>query len=159
MKLGKKAWLGLVAVVLLAGVAFIVLEYFAPQPTQRVDDTSGAAQLANRQALQSGSFSGADAAHDVSGKVALFETDSGKVLRFSDYEATSGPDVFFYISPTSEFDETKARQLAVPGGLGEGQATLRGNFGVPLPDDASDFSVVIVWCKRFGVKFGEARLQ
>jgi hypothetical protein len=51
--------------------------------------------------------------------------------------------------------------VLVPGGIGEGQATLRGNFSVPLPKavDSEQHTRVVVWCQRFGVKFGEAALE
>ena len=81
------------------------------------------------------------------------------MLRFRNYEATPGPDVFFYLAQMGDFDPDRALRLAVPGGAGEGQATLRGNFSVEVPSATPEFSRIVVWCKRFGVQFGAATLK
>lgn len=149
----------LVAAIAVAGTGIILIEYFAPQPTLEVDDTAGYELVKDAPILKAGLFSSADDAHEVSGEVALYQTAQGRVLRFSEYTATSGPDVFFYLSSDAEFSAERATRLELPGGVGEGQATLRGNFSAPVPADAGAFSKVVVWCKRFGVKFGEATLE
>lgn len=150
----------LVVVALAVGVAVAVgWRYLAPQPSTRVDDVAGAQALANAAPLKAGAFTGADDLHEVTGTVALHETADGRVLRFTSYEATPGPDVFFYLAQLGDFDPDRALRLQVAGGAGEGQATLRGTFSVPIPADAPEFSRVVVWCKRFGVPFGSALLH
>ncbi len=139
--------------------AFIGLKYFAPKGSMIVDHPAPSHSTA---AVASGTFRGADAAHDVSGSVSILRGEGEAHLRFEGYDATNGPDVYLYVSsnPDGAFDEGATRIL-VPGGSEDGQATLRGNFNVPLPDgvDPEQIGSVIVWCKRFGVTFGLAELR
>jgi hypothetical protein len=48
----------------------------------------------------------------------------------------------------------------VPGGAEDGEATLRGNFNVPLPAgfDPAAYQGLAAWCERFDVLFGSAAL-
>jgi hypothetical protein len=141
------------AAVGLAAAVLVYVVYFAPQGTQRVDQAS----IGEVVAVKRGTFAGADAVHEVSGDVVWHPGG----LRFSNYEATSGPDVFFYLSDGTAFEESKAVRVPVLGGHEGAQATLRGNFEVPLPAaaDAGKHTQLVVWCKRFGVQFGSATLQ
>lgn len=151
-------------------VGYLVADaYFLPEASTRVDeplpdammDDHGMDEMAEGMphAVARGTFSGADALHSVSGAVALYEGEDGWFLRFEDYEATDGPDVYFYLVKGDGAVEEGYRVL-VPGGE-EGRATLRGNFNVPLEGDAMDWSAydgVVVWCDRFDVRFGSATL-
>lgn len=147
-----------IAAVVLAGLGYA---YLAPKGTTMVDDAlpDGAEPLA------SGAFSGADAAHRVSGIVTMYRAaDGSHFLRFEDYDATDGPDVFFYLVPAGEgydadgFDGRALKVLVAEGR--NGQATLRGSFNVPLPADLDPaaWGGVAAWCDRFNVLFGDAEL-
>ena len=153
----KRAWLIVTAVGVVSGVGVVGYVYFAPEPSVTADLADR--DLVARKPLKRGTFAGADVAHSVSGQVALHEVDGKRLLLFTGYSATAGPDVYFYLSPGGEFDVDLAERLSVPRGAGEGQANLRGNFTVALPPATRDFSEVVVWCKRFGVKFGSAQLK
>ncbi len=115
-------------------------------------------------ALKAGSFEGADRYHHVSGTVTLYRLEDGSpLLRFEDYDATAGPDVYVYLTPGDPEGsdvEAEGLRVLVPGGAEDGQATLRGNFNVPLPDhvDPDDWSGVAIWCEDFNVLFGGASL-
>ena len=102
--------------------------------------------------LKSGDFASADAVHDVKGSVQLRGAGDRLSLRFTNYDATSGPDVFFYLAHDGTFDPAKALKVRVPDGGTEGQATLRGNFSVPVEGahDPNSYSRLVVWCERFG---------
>lgn len=143
------------------GVAvFIGLKYFAPKGSTTVDQ---AAPSSGATVIASGTFRGADASHDVSGSVSILRGEGETHLRFDGYDATAGPDVYLYVSPNPDgaFDEAAATKILVPGGADDGQATLRGNFNVPLPEgvDPEQIGSVIVWCKRFGITFGLAEVR
>lgn len=136
--------------------AFIGLKYFAPKGSTDVDHEAPADHA---ERLAGGQFSGADAAHHVEGTVTVVRDGDDALLRFEGYDATNGPDVYFYISPDREGEYNEAAtKILVPGGAEDGQATLRGNFNVPLPADIDPETIgsVIVWCKRFSVTFGTA---
>lgn len=109
--------------------------------------------------VATGAFTGADRLHSVSGTVTLYHDAEGAFLRFEDYEATDGPDVYYYLARSGEPIESGIRVL-VPGG-NEGRATLRGNFNVPLEGamDWTTYDTIVVWCDRFDVTFGTAEMM
>lgn len=126
---------------------------FAP----RASDTRDEAAPASSETLTMGTFSGADNVHRVSGTVELLRDERGYVLRFEDYDATAGPDVYFYLTKSGTVDADAVR---VPTDTPSGQATPRGAFNVRVPEgvDATQFSGVAAWCDRFDVAFGGASL-
>ncbi len=142
------------------GAAALAWTFLAPQPTSRRDESFTPQQ--GMRAVASGTFQGADRAHSASGKVTLYQDDRGLVLAFEGYEATSGPLVHFYLSasPDGAFDERTAVKVPVPDGVGGDQATVRGTFSVRAPQGVTPDRAksVVVWCTRFGVAFGHARL-
>lgn len=158
----RRRWTVLVVIGALAalGAGALGWKAFAPQPTERRDDA--ARPPAGATSLGSGTFQGADRAHSASGRVTLYRAPEGAALVFEGYEATSGPRVHFYLSEDAGgvFDPSTAHVVPVPGGVDGDQATLRGTFSVPVPAtiDATKAKSVIVWCTRFGVTFGHARL-
>ena len=157
---------GKLKIVLLAAVPLILIggflawKFLAPQPTRTVNEHIGDAAA---KPLSSGTFSGGDPAHKASGTVTLYRDSKGFFLRFEKYEATSGPAVHFYLSESTEgeFAKNTVKLIPVPGGVDGEQATLRGNFNVRIPAgiDAEKYRSIIVWCTRFGVTFGAAKLS
>ena len=125
--------------------------FFAP----KASDTRDEAAPASSEMLSMGTFSGADAVHHVSGTVELLRDEQGYVLHFEDYDATAGPDVYFYLTKSGTVD---AEAVRLPTDTATGQATLRGSFNVRVPHDvdATQFSGITVWCDRFDVRFGGA---
>lgn len=101
-----------------------------------------------------GNFVGVgDGIHDARGDVFIIESDDGsRFLRFEDFKATNGPDLFVYLAT----DETANDFVS----LGE----LKGNIGnqnymIPPGADLSNYDIVLIWCKQFSVLFGSAELS
>lgn len=114
-------------------------------------------------ALKTGAFQDGDALHHASGTVRIVESDTGRVLRFDDYDATSGPAVYIYLTPTAHAttaNEVEAQGVRILAPSGTGEATLRGDFNIALPADVdvSAYGGVAIWCERFDVLFGYAEL-
>lgn len=150
----------------IAGVALAVLAIglfplFAPKGSVSVDQPPPGAEF---QEAKRGTFRDGAPGHAVSGTVTLLRGPEGDVLRFEDYRATAGPDVYFYLTPSADPRTTRevesGLRVLVPGGDEDGEATLRGNFNVPLPAgfDPAAFRGLAAWCDRFDVLFGSASL-
>lgn len=118
-------------------------------------------------ALRNGSFMGADDFHFARGSVALYQAANGTfLLRFEDYEARDGPDVYLYLTKaagdrSTEAVEGEGLRLRVPGGQADGRATVRGSFNLFLPEgtDALAYGGVTIWCDQFNAFFGHAPLD
>lgn len=105
---------------------------------------------------------GAD--HPASGNVTLYldnETNSW-FLYFQGYKADRGHDVRFFLTPDPD-PKTRDHvelgiQLTVPG---RGPADTRGDFVVPIPDDADPLksSGLVAWDLRFNQRYAVATLQ
>jgi len=155
----------LAGLVLAAGAGFAGWQLFAPKASTTVDQSLMMSSSSEPVAVRSGTLSGADRFHNVEGTVTVFRDGGAYFLRFEDYDATSGPDVYFYLTPSANAGsasevENEGLRVLVPGGASGGQATLRGNFNVPLPADfdATMYNGLVVWCDRFNVEFGRAML-
>jgi hypothetical protein len=101
-----------------------------------------------------GNFVGVgDGIHDVKGEVLIIEADDGsKFLRFENFRATNGPDLFVYLAT----DETASDFV----NLGR----LKGNIGnqnylIPPGVDFTNQDTILIWCKQFSVLFGSAKLS
>ncbi|HEX2226380.1 MAG TPA: DM13 domain-containing protein [Candidatus Binatia bacterium] len=99
-------------------------------------------------------------AHETKGTASIYQLPEGKkVLRFSGFTTSNGPDVQVYLvaaldAPDNE-SVTKAGFIRI--------ADLKGNMGdqnYDLPEgiDLSKYRAVTIWCRRFGVNFGTAPL-
>lgn len=149
--------LGLVALVSIVGAL-----YFLPMPTTTVDE----AAPPDTTVVKTGPYEGADAFHHGSGTVSILRDAEGRHhLRFEAYDARAGPDVYFYLTPRADADSTadveeEGLRVLVPGGARGGQATLRGDFNVPLPYgfDPDRYAALVAWCDRFDERFGTAVL-
>ncbi len=116
--------------------------------------------------LRSGTFQGADDFHFARGTVALHQAANGTyLLRFEGYDAREGPDVYLYLTRSAGDDsaaevEGQGMRLRIPGGEGDGRATVRGSFNVFLPEgtDALAYGGVTIWCDQFNHFFGHAEL-
>ncbi len=148
------------AIAALAIGAWFAWDLFGPKGTTDVNEDLDRSDP-TLTALATGAFRGADSLHKVSGTVTLYDAAEGPFLRFENYEATSGPDVYFYVSTDDggDYNAGTVLRVPVPDGAEDGQATLRGTFNVPLPPGAgTNWASVIVWCDDFSVKFGHASL-
>jgi hypothetical protein len=117
------------------------------------------AALAAPTALETGSF--ASGAHPTSGTATLYKLDDGKtVLRLTNFETSNGPAVHVYLTAATAVngnsDVTSGKFVDLGG--------LKGNVGnqnydVPADIDLSQYHGVSIWCSRFSVNFGYAKLQ
>jgi hypothetical protein len=126
---------------------------------------SEAAVPADATVIKTGTLSGTDAAHDVSGTVMLYRDSNGHFLRFEAYQQTQGPDVFVYLTPAGN-PETKAdikagTKVLIDGGADGGESTKEGTFTQRLPSDFNPdaYNGVSIWCDDFSVPFGSATLS
>lgn len=149
----------LVGLALVAG-GVLAWTQFAPAPSQQRDEAApeGATMVA------AGTFRDGDPLHHASGNVTLLKGDRGFVLRFEGYEATPGPDVFFYLTREAGASTTRAVEgegAKVETDTPSGQATLRGSFNVRVPEgvDPAAFRGIVAWCDTYNVLFGWAPLD
>jgi len=111
------------------------------------------------QVLASGKFH--SVAHDSAGQAAILQLAGGKrVLRFTHFQTSTGPDVRVYLVATTDASDSDTVQKA---GFVEVGA-LKGNIGDQNYEIASDvdlnkYRAVTIWCKRFSVNFATAPLS
>jgi hypothetical protein len=101
-----------------------------------------------------GTFVGVgDGIHDAQGIAKTVPLEDGsKVLRLEDFKATNGPDLYVYLAT-----DTRASEFV---SLGELKAN-NGNQNYEIPDgtDLEKYNKALIWCKTFGVLFGNADLS
>ena len=115
-----------------------------------VDEEMPAASLSTSM----GSFVGVgDGIHDAQGDVLVIESDDGtRFLRFENFKATNGPDLFVYLA-TDETASDFVNLGALKGNIGNQ------NYMIPPGADLSNYDTVLIWCKQFAVLFGSADLS
>lgn len=92
------------------------------------------------------------ALHPATGSVRIIESDGQTIVRYEDYDGTSGPDLYVYL----------AKDLAANEFVSLGPA--RGNKGnmnyvVPEDVDISEYRYVLTWSKRFSTLFDYAEIK
>jgi hypothetical protein len=111
------------------------------------------------QAVSYGMFH--SVAHETRGTATIYDVEGGKrVLRFTDFETSNGPDVQIYLVAAEDASDnetvTKAGFIhlgAMKGNKGDQ------NYDVPADVDLNKYRAVTVWCRRFGVNFATAPLM
>jgi hypothetical protein len=86
--------------------------------------------------------------------------DGKRVLRFTNFETSNGPDVRVYLVAA---DDAKDSDTVKKAGFVE-IGSLKGNIGdqnydLPSDLDLSKYRAVTIWCKRFSVNFATAPLS
>jgi len=151
-------------------IIVIVLWYlFRPERifiSKRVDE--GFPETASVETAQSesspklifkGNFHGV--AHETKGIASIYELPDGKrVVRFTDFETSNGPDVRVYLIAAEDADDSETVKNAGFISLG----SIKGNIGdqnyeLPKDLDLSKYRALTIWCHRFGVNFGTAPLM
>jgi Electron transfer DM13 len=125
---------------------------FGTAPLNSSTDAPGMAQV-----LASGNFH--DVAHKGVGQATIYQIGGKRVLRFTNFETSNGPDVRVYLIATkdaSDSDTVKQTGFVEVG-------ALKGNVGDQNYEISSDldlnkYRAVTIWCKRFGVNFATAPL-
>jgi hypothetical protein len=122
----------------------------AAPPAAPSDATAGPA-LAER----SGTFHGEDDFHFGRGTARLFATADGIFVRFEGFEVRNGPDLYVYLSPSSNGYARKGNLEL--GRLKASQGNQ--NHRLPAGADPSAYRSVVIWCKQFAVQFAVATLK
>lgn len=142
-----------IGMIIIASVLVSIIVVYTASPLffdVIVDEEMPAASLA----IPMGNFIGiGDGIHDAVGEVFIIEAEDGsKFLRFENFKASNGPDLYVYLAT----DETASDYVS----LGK----LKGNIGnqnylIPPGADLSNQDTVLIWCKQFSVLFGSAKLR
>lgn len=107
-------------------------------------------------ALRQGSFH--SVAHETKGTAAIYQLPDGKrVLRFTNFETSNGPDVNIYLVAAPDAADNDTVKNAGFVSLGPIKGTTGDqNYELPTDLDLDKYRAVTVWCKRFSVNFGTA---
>ena len=146
-----------------AVAAFLAWYAFRPERlvvNRRVDEAMPSAQgSSSPQSLVSGQFY--SVLHPTAGTATIYRMgDGSRILRFTNFKTSNGPDVHVYMVAA---DDAKDSASVVRAGFID-LGTIKGNLGdqnyTLNPElDLSKYRAVSVWCKRFSVNFGAARLM
>jgi hypothetical protein len=153
--------------IILLVIAFVLLlAWYAFRPerlfvNQRIHEELPTALAANSSArpLASGKFH--SVAHPTSGTATVYQlADGTRVLRFTDFKTSNGPDVHVYLVAADDASDSESVTKAGFVDLG----SIKGNIGdqnymLGADVDLSKYRAVSVWCKRFSVNFGAAALS
>src|SRR5262245_54233905 len=148
----------------IALVLFVAWYAFRPERlfvNQRVHEELPTAQAANSPArpLASGKFH--SGAHPTSGTATVYQlADGTRVLRFTDFKTSNGPDVHVYLVAA---DDASDNESVIKAGFVD-VGSIKGNIGdqnyaLGSDVDLSKYRAVSVWCKRFSINFGSASLS
>jgi hypothetical protein len=146
--MARKRLVVLLGVLLLAGAWFL----FRPERLFVNSYANDAPLPASAKLLASGTFT--SDAHETTGKVHLYEDGDNKFVRLSNFETSNGPDVHVVLVEGKEPGSANSIDLgALKGNIGDQ------NYEIPAGTDISRFGAVSIWCKRFSVNFGDAKLS
>lgn len=159
-----KKQIGIVLAVIALGVGWYLFRperLFIDQTVNEALPGNGTAVAAASGAtvpLAVGQFHGV--AHQTHGTVTLHQlTDGRRVLRFTDFETSNGPDVQVYLiaaADAADNDTVKKAGFVTLGALKGNKGDQ--NYDVPADVDFGKYKAVTVWCRRFGVNFATAPL-
>jgi Electron transfer DM13 len=120
---------------------------------------TSATDKASESILASGSFH--SVAHDGKGNASIYQLSDGKrILRFTNFETSNGPDVHVYLVATNDATDSEMVKKAGFREIGP----LKGNIGdqnyeIPADVDLAKYRAVTIWCQRFAVNFATAPLS
>lgn len=148
------------------GVPVLILAWWAFRPeklwiNQRVNEPAPFASSSDPQPLYTGLLMGK--AHPTSGRASIYQALDGKRdLRLTDFTTSNGPDVHVLLAQGTDQNLTKE---FVKGELDSVElGSLKANQGdqnYDLPDsaDLEKYNSVVIYCERFHVVFGVAKLE
>lgn len=157
-----KKWFIIISIAVLAGVVyyfgfytyFIKTEVHEELPRQ--GGTPGAVEPQMRT-VAVGSFGEIDIVHKGSGQAKLIEIDGKTFLRLENFNVTSGPDLYVYLSNSAK-PTHNSEDLADYVDLGRLKATS-GEQNYNVPTGAENYRTAVIWCKQFGVLFSFAVMK
>jgi len=94
-------------------------------------------------------------AHPTAGDAIVLGNGTGqRFLRFENFQTDNGPDLNVYLVNSSTGGVSDYIDLGdLKGNVGDQ------NYEIPAGVDLSLYDTVVIWCVRFGVGFGDARLM
>lgn len=146
-------------------VVAVLAAWYAFRPERLVVNRSvneampTAQSSSSAQPLESGRFY--SILHPTEGTATIYRMEDGtRVLRFTSFSTSNGPDVHVYMVAADDAKDAAAVQKAGFVDLG----VIKGNIGdqnyVLSSDlDLAKYRAVSIWCKRFSVNFGAAPLR
>ena len=156
----KKKW-----IVISVAVPILLAAWWIFRPEKlwvnvKVNEPAPFASNTDTQPLYTGLLAGR--AHPTSGRASIYQTPDGKRdLRLTDFTTSNGPDVHVVLAQSSD---ENLKQDFVKGHLdtielGPMKAN-QGDQNYDLPDsaDVSKYDDVVIYCERFNVVFGSAKL-
>jgi len=108
-----------------------------------------------------GQFRDADAVHKGSGDARVYRLEDGShVVRLENFRSTNGPDLYVWLTTTTNPQSSGAVTSGETLSLG----ALKGNVGnqnypAHAGTDVSRFNSIVIWCRTFGVLFAAADLS
>ncbi|HVI06765.1 MAG TPA: DM13 domain-containing protein [Candidatus Binatia bacterium] len=157
-----KTWIKF-AIPIAAAVAIVAWYAFRPERlvvNRHVEEGMPSTQgSAAPQPLESGQFY--SILHPTAGTATIYRMGDGtRVLRFSDFSTSNGPDVHVYMVAADDAKDIATVEHAGFIDLG----VIKGNVGDQNyalgPDvDLAKYRAVSIWCKRLSVNFGAAALK
>lgn len=157
--------IALIVIVILALVGWylfrperIFIDSTVNESLPEASDTQSA-EATGPKTLSKGTFHGV--AHEAKGNAEIIElSDGNKILRFTDFEVSNGPDVVVYLSSVNDADDNDTIKNSDFVLLSQ----LKGNIGdqnyeLPGDLDLSRYNSAVIWCRRFGVNFAVAPLK
>ena len=123
------------------------------------EDFPQATETGNPEIIFEGNFKGV--AHEGEGTATIYDMgDGNRVMRFTDFAVSNGPDVHVYLVSAPDPMDSKTVIVSEIYELGP----IKGNVGSQNYDlgpgvDLEKYKSVVIWCKRFGVNFAVAQLE
>jgi hypothetical protein len=145
-------------------VVALFVAWYAFRPERLVvnksvqEELPTAAGSSPEQTLATGTFHAV--LHPTDGTATIYRLgDGSRVLRFTNFKTSNGPDVHVYIVAADDAKDNATVERAGFIDLG----TIKGNIGdqnyaLGHDVDLTNYRAVSVWCKRFSVNFGTAPL-
>jgi hypothetical protein len=131
---------------------------FGTAPLKMEMDSESTSASAGPLVLKEGNFH--KVAHETTGLAAIYQLPDGKkLLRFSNFETSNGPNVHIYLVAADDATDNETVKNAGFVNLGPIKGTKGDqNYELPADLDLNKYGAVTVWCERFGVNFGTAPL-
>ena len=123
-----------------------------------VDESFPSSPAAEHAVLAQGRFH--SVAHESKGIATVYRlADGRRVLRFTQFQTSNGPDVRVYLVAAADARDSRA---VLDAGFIE-LGSLKGNKGdqnyeLPADMDLNKYRAATIWCKRFSVNFATAPL-
>lgn len=93
--------------------------------------------------------------HETTGSIYFTKDGDDVYLRIEGLNTTNGPDLKVYLATDVNSSGAPSDYLS----LGDLKANLGDtNYLVPNGTDISQYKYVVIWCERFSVSFGDAKL-